>query len=88
MFFLTLPLFISYIIKCYCNRSRQEFWERGKLNSTMTYQHFTKAVSGFFDRINFDDTIWFCRDCGAEPKVLVADGKVNGPAMRKVRIIL
>ena len=65
-------------------RAHQEYLSSGDNISTMTYQHFISSVTGLFDRLEFEKSAWLCPDCGPSPKVLVADGKVAGPTMRKV----
>ena len=55
------------------------------ISSTLTYQDFERACSGFVSMIRFRKEDFMCDDCGQTPKYIVADGKMTAPTIRKVQ---
>ena len=55
------------------------------ISSTLTYQDFERACSGFVSMIRFKKEDFMCLDCGQTPKYIVADGKMTAPTVRKVQ---
>ena len=54
------------------------------VQSSLTYQHFVRACTGYARMIAFDRDAFLCSTCGDDPKYLVCDGKTDGPTKRKV----
>ena len=55
------------------------------LESTLSYQDFERACSGFVNRIRLKKEDFMCEECGQTPKYIVADGKMTAPTVRKVK---
>ena len=55
------------------------------ISSTLTYQDFERACSGFVSMIRFRKEDFMCDDCGQTPRYIVADGKMTAPTVRKVQ---
>ena len=55
------------------------------ISSSLTYQDFERACSGFVSMIRFRKEDFMCDDCGQTPRYIVADGKMTAPTVRKVQ---
>ena len=54
------------------------------VKSSLSYQDFERACSGYASMIRFEKDDFLCPNCGHTPKYIVADGKMTGPTKRKV----
>ena len=65
-------------------RSRSTFFSSIGVHSTLSYEDFERACSGYASMIRFRKEDFLCPSCGHTPKYIVADGKMSGPTRRKV----
>ena len=54
------------------------------VKTSLTYQQFVRACTGYAKMIQFRKEDFLCPSCGPSPKYVVCDGKTDGPTKRKV----
>ena len=64
--------------------ARKDSFKNIGLQTSLTYQDWCRGVTGFFQNLTFEETVWFCPVCKKNPPYFVADGKEAGPTKRKV----
>ena len=66
-----------------CNSRKSSLSDIG-LTTSLTYQQFVRACTGYAQMIGFRKEDFLCSSCKDNPKYLVCDGKTDGPTKRKV----
>ena len=64
--------------------ARQSALTNCGLDSTLSYNQFVRACTGYVHMVNFASNTFLCPNCGTSPKYIVCDGKTDGPTKRKV----
>ena len=54
------------------------------VKTSLTYQQFVRACTGYAKMIQFRKEDFLCPSCGPSPKYVVCDGKTDGPTKHKV----
>ena len=54
------------------------------IESSVSYQTFRHACTGYAKMVQFKKEDFLCPSCGDSPNYIVCDGKTNGPTKRKV----
>ena len=54
------------------------------VKTTLTYQQFVRACTGYVKMVEFMEEDFLCSTCGDSPSYVVCDGKTDGPTKRKV----
>ena len=54
------------------------------VKSSLTYQQFVRACTGYAKMMEFEKSDFVCPTCGDSPNYVVCDGKTDGPTKRKV----
>ena len=65
-------------------QSRLTYLSSLGVKSTLSYEDFERACSGYARMIQFRKEDFLCSNCGHTPRYNVADGKMSGPTIRKV----
>ena len=64
--------------------SRKKILSDIGIESSLTYQTFRHACTGYAKMVQFKKEDFLCPSCGDSPSYIVCDGKTNGPTKRKV----